>query len=127
MSFPLLRPDAQTCRRWLLSAAGALVTVLGLAGLGELYLRRFPPKDLQPYLGDESPLTGPFVPDPDFGVAYRSWAAFRDDNAERLGEYLPLEHAADARPVWAFFGNSFVQAPGMLADTARSGVPARRV
>ena len=35
---------------------------------------------------------------------------------------MPLGASADARPVWAFFGNSFVQASGMLADTARGRV-----
>jgi hypothetical protein len=98
-----------------------------LATLGEVYLRFFPPKDLQPYLGEQSPLSGLFVPDPEFGVGYTSWDAFRTDNAERLGEYLPLEYAADAKPLWALFGNSFVQAPRMLADTVRVGVPSHRV
>ncbi len=106
---------------------GVALAWAALLGLAEAYLRFFPPRDLYDYLGDASPLTGPFVPDRDFGVAYRSWDAFREANAERLQPYLPLRGHADRRPVWAFFGNSFVQAQGMLADTARAALPERNV
>jgi hypothetical protein len=112
-------------RRWAaagLAACGALLAVGLLGGLGEAYVRLFPPRDL----GDGGTERGPFAPDPDFGVGYRSWQTFRGDNP-RLDPYLPLDAPGDGRPVWAFFGNSFVQAPGMLADTARARVPARRV
>jgi hypothetical protein len=110
--------------RFLLGAALAWLVLFGLA---EAYLRLFPPRDLHDYLGEDSPLSGVFVPDRDFGVAYRSWQAFREVNAERLEPYLPLRAHPDRRPVWAFFGNSFVQAPGMLADTARAALPERRI
>jgi hypothetical protein len=106
---------------------GIALAWAALLGLAEAYLRLFPPRDLHPYLGEQSPRTGPFTPDPDFGVSYRSWEAFRADNAEHLTPYLPLCGNPDRRPVWAFFGNSFVQAPGMLADTARAALPERRV
>jgi hypothetical protein len=99
-----------------------------LAGLAEGYLRLFPPRDLHPYLGQDSPLTGLFVPGADFGLRYRTWDALRGDYAERLAAFGPLyPTSADRRPIWAFFGNSFFQAPGMLADTARASVPDRRI
>jgi hypothetical protein len=116
-------------RRWVragLTACGALAAVVLLGGFGEAYLRFFPPRDSHIYLGEASPLHGPFVPDADIGVAYRSWQAFRDDNP-CLETDLLSDRTADSRPVWAFFGNSFVQAPGMLADTARARVPERHV
>jgi hypothetical protein len=78
-------------------------------------------------IGEESPLSGPFVPDDDFGVTYRSWEAFSDDNAERLRAFGPFDPSSDSRPTWAFFGNSFVQMPGALADTTRAAVGDRRV
>jgi hypothetical protein len=106
---------------------GCVLAVALLAGFAELFLRLFPPHDLDPYLGEDTPLTGIYRPDGDFSVTYRSWDAFRADNAERLREFLPFEADRDGRPLWAFFGNSFVQAPGMLADTARAGVPDRRI
>jgi hypothetical protein len=105
---------------------GGLLAVSFLAGLAELFLRWFPPRDLHAFLGEASPLTGIYRADADFGVSYLSWKAFCRDNAARLGP-LPLSRQDDGRPLWAFFGNSFVQAPGMLADHARAHVPDRRI
>jgi hypothetical protein len=112
--------------RWRFALGCALAVAL-LAALAEGFLELFPPRDLHPYLGDASPLTGIYQADDDFGVSYRSWEALRDDNAERLRDELPFESHDDGRPLWAFFGNSFVHAPGMLADTARATLPDRRV
>lgn len=106
---------------------GAVATLAVLLGLGEWFLRWLPPRDLQKYLGDDSQLTGPFRADGRFSVQYRSWQAFHDDYADRLAGPSPVTAPLDSRPVWAMFGNSFVQAPGMLADTARERVPTRRV
>jgi hypothetical protein len=116
-------------RRWMragLTACGGLAAALLLGGFGEAYLRLFPPRDSHVYLGEASPLQGPFVPDAEFGAAYRSWQSFCDDNPHMQMD-LFFEAPSDSRPVWAFFGNSFVQAPGMLADTARVRLPERRV
>jgi hypothetical protein len=106
------------------SVLGGLLAAALLAGLAEAFLRNFPPRDLHPYLGESSPLTGPFAPDDDFGAGYRSWDTFRADYSERLDQLGPLD---DARPTWAMFGNSFVQAPGMLADTARDRLTDHRI
>jgi hypothetical protein len=112
------------CGQFLL---GGVLAVALLGGLAEGYLRRFPPRDFQNYLGDASPLSGPFVGDPDFTVTYRSWEAFCADYTERLREMGPLDRKGEPRPMWAFFGNSFIQAPGMLADCARQRINDRRV
>jgi hypothetical protein len=96
-----------------------------MAVLAELFLHWYPPADIYPYLGRRSPLTGPFAPDSDFVVGYRSWQAFDDANRSALSSYLPFSR--DARPVWAFFGNSFVHMPGMLADAARQRVHDRLI
>src|SRR5262249_54033772 len=44
-----------------------------------------------------------------------------------LKRYQPLERPDQGQPVWAMFGNSFVQAPGMLADTAKRQLPDRLI
>ncbi len=106
---------------------GFLLAVALLVGLGETYLCLFPPTDYHAYLGEASPLTGPFVPDPEFGVAYRSWTELCTDYADRLREFGPFQTAADDRKIWAFFGNSFVQMPGMLADHTRQNVRDHRI
>lgn len=107
-------------------AVGMILAVLLLVGVGETFLRYFPPTDNREYLGEASPLVGPYMPDGTLGVAYRSWEAFRDDNAERLAPYLPLDKS-DGRPTWAMFGSSFVHMQGMLADTVRQELPRVRV
>jgi hypothetical protein len=108
-------------------AMGCAVAIFLLSGLAEVYLRWFPPRDLYSHLGEQSPLTGPYCADDDFSVAYRSWDEFCRENAERLKEHLPFDSDRDVRPQWAFFGNSFVQAPGMLADYVRINVTDRHV
>lgn len=105
---------------------GCVLAALPLVVVAELYLRYFPPKDLHPYLGDDSPLTGLFRSDDEFGVAYRSWDDFVADNAVAMKPWQSGTAGADRRPIWAFFGNSFVQADGMLADTVRAHVHDRR-
>lgn len=117
-------PRPVRARSRLAFAAGALVTLTAVLGAGELYLRLAPPGDLAPYLPDSS-APGPFRADPEFGVQYRSLDALRADNPGALEPYLPLFNNPSAPPTWAFFGSSFAQAPGMLADTTRQRVPQR--
>jgi hypothetical protein len=100
--------------------SGAIAAFVFMAALAEVFLRFYPPADIYPWLGRRSPLSGPFAPDSDFTVGYRSWQAFHDANQSALSQYLPF--GRDTRPVWAFFGNSFVHMPGMLADAARQRV-----
>jgi hypothetical protein len=103
--------------------AGFVVSSALLLGLAEGYARYFPPVDLYPYLGDDSPAQGIYTSDPDFRLTYRNWEAFHDDNAARLELYLPFSKFAAGPKLWAMFGNSFIQAPGMLADHARVLTP----
>lgn len=98
------------------AAAGLLVLLLG----GEALLRLAPPDDLRPFLGAQSGLVGPYAPDPVLGAGYRSYETFAQDYAQRLRQ-LAEENAG--RPVWAMFGNSFLQARGMLGDTAQLALP----
>ena len=114
-----------------MSVAGAVRTLLGaVAGLlvlllaGELFLRLAPPGDLRPYLGAELGLSGPYVADPVLGADYRSYDAFAAPYAGRLEQ---LQQENSRRPVWAMFGNSFVQAAGMLGDTAQAALPDRQI
>jgi hypothetical protein len=106
---------------------GFLLSACLLLALAEAFLRAFPPRDLELYLGEDSPAAGPFVADHDFGVRYRDWDSFVAENDARLKPHLPLDGGADDWPRWAFFGNSFVQSPGALADQAREHVADRRV
>jgi len=106
-------------------AVGAVLAFVLFLTCGEIFLRFWPVPDLLPFLGDESPLTGPFSPDPDIAIAYRSYGAFRAANAPRVATFDPAP--GDNRSVWALFGNSFVHAPGMLADTLREVVTDRRI
>ena len=104
-------------------AAGALLATGLLMSLAEGYARFFPPVDLYPFLGDASPAHGIYKADPDFRVTYKSWDAFHEDNLARLNLYLPFSKFAPGPRLWAMFGNSFIQAPGMLADHARVLAP----
>jgi hypothetical protein len=107
-------------------AAGFIVAALALIAVGELALRAAPPRTVQPYLeNDDRP--GPFRSDPDYGVQYRTWDAFREDYAEALKPHEFLLTTPEPPKTWAMFGSSFVHAPGMLADTARKYVPNRHV
>src|SRR5438045_2075250 len=94
---------------------GFLLSLAPLLGLAELFLQRYPPRDLHDFLGEDCPRVGPFRPDAEFVVSYKSWDHFQSDYAERLAELGPLDGGADRRPVWAFFGNSFAQMAGALA------------
>jgi hypothetical protein len=95
--------------------------------LAEIYLRAWPPADLHQFLGEDSPLSGPFTPCTETGLAYRSYDAFEQDYRQSLVEFGPLDSSVDPRPIWALFGNSFVQAAGMLGDHVRREVPRKRV
>jgi hypothetical protein len=103
---------------------GAATGLLVLLAAGELFLRFAPPEDLRPYLGAGSGLNGPYVSDPVLGADYRSWDDFAALYSERLAE---LGKDNRGRPVWAMFGNSFVQAVGMLGDTAQAALPERQI
>lgn len=102
------------------AAAGFLLVTVTTLSLAEIYLRSFPPADLHDYLGDGSPLEGPFVSDPGvLRIAFPDYAALRSENPESLGsiEGLPEDGT------WIFFSTSFVHMRGALRDTFAELVP----
>lgn len=107
-------------------ALGSALAATVLLAAGELFIRRFPSPDLHRYLGASCPTSGPYRPHATLAVTYRTWDQFQSANADRLAEWTPIDRASD-RPVWAMFGNSFVQAPEMLADAARKALPDVRI
>ncbi|HWB60016.1 MAG TPA: hypothetical protein VG733_11025 [Chthoniobacteraceae bacterium] len=88
--------------------------------LAEIYARARPPADIEVYRRDESALTGDYKGDAELGADYRSYDDFQRDYADRLRELGPLD---SPRATWLWFGNSFVQAPTMLGDTAQAALP----
>lgn len=103
---------------------GLLMGLGGMLLLGEAFVRLAPPPDLQAYLPETSQAAGPFVADPALGIAYKSFQSFVDDNRARVAE---LDQTRGDKPVWMLFGNSFVQAPGMLGDTAMAALPDKHI
>jgi hypothetical protein len=103
---------------------GFATGLLALLAAGELIVRLAPPEDLRPYLAAQSGLAGPYAGDPVLGADYRSWDAFAALYSDRLAE---LDKDNNGRPVWAMFGNSFVQALGMLGDTAQAALADRQI
>jgi len=104
--------------------AGALAGFAVPLLLAECYARVRPPADILQYLGERSPLAGGYRPDAALGADYRSYADFQRENADRLDKMGPLDSPG---PTWLWLGNSFVQAPGMLADTAQAALPGVRM
>lgn len=101
-------------------AIGLILGLLGPLAAGEMYARYRPPSDVNLYLGDLSPLHGPFRPDSALGADYQSFETLRAGYKPRLEE---LDAFRSPRPAWLWFGNSFVQAQGMLGDAAQAAMP----
>jgi hypothetical protein len=95
-------------RKILQRLGGSLLAFVLLMFLGEVFLRAFPPPDLHPFLGEQSPLAGNLVPDRDFGVGFASWEMLQKDNPGALGAGSLLSPVA-AKPskVWLVLGSSF--------------------
>lgn len=108
---PKLGSRARAC-------AGFALALAVLCAAGEAYLRIAPPANLQDYVTD-SDRSGPFAPDARYGVRYRSPATLEED-CPHYAQIRKFAELPNPPPCWAFFGNSFVQMPGALADTART-------
>ncbi len=100
--------------------AGVLAGILLPLLMAEMFLRGFPPEDIHEYLGEESPTTGVYCADPEIGADYRSFEDFQAGVEPMIKELGPL---TSPLATWALFGNSFVQAGGMLGDTASAALP----
>jgi hypothetical protein len=114
-------------RPWRASAvsfvSGLLGTTVAVLLLGEGYARFAPPNDFRHYVEGDAK-NAIYRADPVLGADYRSYQDFAAENARRLGELGPLDLP---KPTWLFLGNSFVQAPGMLADSASQALPTKRI
>ena len=108
---------------WKLGAGFLLGLIFPLV-LAEMFVRMHPPADIQEFLGDDSPLQGCYQRDPVLGADYKSYECIRQKYAVRLDELGSLTLPGST---WAWFGNSFVQAPGMLGDTATAAMPGTRM
>src|SRR5262245_32448159 len=106
---------------FVLGLVSALAAVLLI---GEAYARLSLPQDIRRHFGQGPAHNGIYRADPELSADYRSYEDFRADNAARLAELGALDAPI---PTWLWFGNSFVQAPGMLADTARRAQPGKRI
>lgn len=103
--------------------AGGFVAIASLLVPAEIFLRCFPPRDIEPFLQETSSLTGPWNPHQAFGATYASTEEFQSEYRQRWSQVLQAR--SSSTPVWALFGNSFIQMKGMLADTLRDSVPDR--
>jgi len=93
--------------------------------IGEGFARLSSPGDIRKAaFGQGSTQKCIYQLDPVLCADYRSYNDFHIENSVRLAELGEFNSPA---PTWLFFGNSFVQAPGMLADTARGAQPDKRI
>jgi hypothetical protein len=108
-------------RRPYIFALGLLAGFLAPLVFGEVYVRLRPPPDLQEYLGEESPLSGIYLPDPKLIVRYASLADYKPSHAARFTEVQPFN---SPEPTWLFFGNSFAYG---LSLAAKLKLPSERI
>lgn len=102
---------------------GFVVALAGLLGPAEIFLRQFPPSDIEAFLGESSSLSGPWKTHEAFGVTYADLDRFAFEYRPRWGQ--TLQACTSSKPVWALFGNSFIHMKGMLADTLREQISDR--
>jgi hypothetical protein len=100
------------------------VSLAAILLVGEGFARFSLPRDIREHLTQGSAQKGPFRPDPVLGATYRSYEAFATENSMRLRQQGPLDWST---PTWLFFGNSFVQAEGMIAETMARLLPEMRI
>jgi hypothetical protein len=105
-------------------AAGLLVTLAAVLLIGEAFARLALPKAVGGQLEPDAQQPRIYRPDPQIGADFRSFDDFRKFNAAILDKLGPLDLK---KPTWLLFGNSFVQGPGHLADTAERTLPDTRI
>jgi hypothetical protein len=105
-------------------AAGLLASLIAVLLIGEAVARLAMPKDIRDQLEPDATQPRAYRPDPQIGADFRSYDDFRKLNAAMLERLGPL---VSSKPTWLLFGNSFVQGPGHLADTAERALPDMRI
>ena len=108
-------------RGWVRFAVGLVAGLMLPILAGEAYVRLQPPEDLEPYLGDQSPRSGTYRPDPRLRVDYRSIDEYVPREVPRLPDLKPLN---TKEPTWLFFGNSFA---GNLSASVHEALPSHRI
>lgn len=103
---------------------GFLVCAAAVLLIGEALARLAWPQDVRDLLDPGSGNPGAYRSDPQIGADFRSFEEFRRLNAASLSRLGPLD---SAKSTWLLFGNSFVQGPGHLADTAERMLPDMRI
>jgi hypothetical protein len=104
--------------------AGAIAALLAVLLIGEAIARIALPKDISIALGPDPRQPPIYKPDPQIGVDFRSFEDFRRHAEAPLNRLGPLDMS---KRTWLMFGNSFVQGPGHLADTAQNALPDIRI
>ncbi len=121
MHNPTIQEPGSPWLRFIVAAVAAAFCVLAL---GEGFAHFAPPQAVRDYFGYGEAADGIFRPDPELGADYRSFDSLKREFADIFAAIGPLQ---EPQPTWLMFGNSFVQAPGMLADTARAAMPDKRI
>lgn len=104
--------------------AGVAAALVAVLLVGEAYARLSLPRDIRQQFGQVNSQERIYKPDPELGADFRSYEDFRALNSPHLNRLGPLD---SPKPTWLLFGNSFVQGPGYLADTAERALPDIRI
>jgi len=104
--------------------AGLLAALLAVLLTGEILARFAMPKGIREQLQGAAQPQRWYKPDPLIGADFRSYEDVQRLNAPMLRRLGPLDLP---KPTWLLFGNSFVQGPGNLADTAERLLPDTRI
>jgi hypothetical protein len=97
-------------------AAGLVAGLVLPLLLGEAYLRIEPSERILTYLGDQSPLSGRYVPDPELGAGYQTLSDYRPF---RGPDFAQMKSLNSPEPTWLFFGNSFAYGLSLAAKAER--------
>lgn len=103
---------------------GFVAALAAVLLIGEAVARFATPTDVRNALQPDARQPRIYKPDPQIGADFKSYEGFRALNAHMLDRLGPLDMP---KPTWLLFGNSFVQGPGHLADTAERNLPDKRI
>jgi hypothetical protein len=104
--------------------AGAVASLVAVLLIGEAVARLAMPQDIRDQMAPDAKQPRAYRADPQIGADFRSYEDFRKLNAPNLHRQGALD---SPKPTWLLFGNSFVQGPKHLADTAEKALPDTRI